>query len=281
MKICGACEEELPRESFSGKQWKLRKSLRRCGECVTAGKGLALFAKGRERSAGDECPICSRLLPHYNNESMLYTCCMKLVCNGCELEADKRGMDDKCPFCRTPPPDSDEAQIARIQKRVKANDPEGIYNLAISYRDGRDGLEEDVPRAVELFERAAELGSKDAHYDLATIFNEHTAGEGIDKDMARALEHYEFAAKQGHVAARHNLGIYEFDSGNSGLACKHWRISAKLGDADSLNNIKGLYTKGLASKSDYADSLRGYHDAVEEMNSPERDEAKAYWADKT
>ena len=281
MKICGACERELPRESFSGKQWRLRKSLRRCGECVAAGNELVLFTKGRERSADDECPICSRLLPLDSGESMLHTCCMKRVCNGCHLEADKRGMDDKCPFCRTPPPDSDEAQIARIQKRVKANDPEGIYNLAISYRDGRDGLEEDVPRAVELFERAAELGSKDAHYDLATIFNEHTAGEGIDKDMARALEHYEFAAKQGHVAARHNLGIYEFDSGNYGLACKHWMISAKLGDADSLNNIKGLYTKGLASKSDYADALRGYHDAVEEMNSPERDEAKAYWADKT
>ena len=281
MKICGACEKELPKESFSGKQWKLRSSMRRCKCCVAAGNELVLFTKGRERPADDECPICSRLLPLDGMESSMYTCCMKSLCNGCHLEADKRGMIENCPFCRTPPPDSDEAQIARIQKRVKANDPEGIYNLAISYRDGRDGLEEDVPRAVELFERAAELGSKDAHYDLATIFNEHTAGEGIDKDMARALEHYEFAAKQGHVAARHNLGIYEFDSGNSGLACKHWRISAKLGDADSLNNIKGLYTKGLASKSDYADSLRGYHDAVEEMNSPERDEAKAYWADKT
>ena len=97
--------------------------------------------------------------------------------------------------------------------------------------------------------------------------------------MARAIEHYEFAAKQGHGAARHNLGIYEFDSGNHGLALKHWLISAKLGHEDSLEDIKEMYTEGLASKSDYAEALRGYHDAVKEMRSPQRDEAKEYWAE--
>ena len=76
--------------------------------------------------------------------------------------------------------------------------------------------------------------------------------------------------------SRHKLGIISFvDAGNTGLALKHWMISAKLGDKDSLKCIKAMYTEGLASKSDYAEALCGYQEAVEEMSSPERDEAKA------
>ena len=147
----------------------------------------------------------------------------------------------------------------------------------ICYMDGDHGLEKDMPRAVELFERAAALGLKDAHRELGIIFDEVIGDEGIGKDMIRAVKHYEIAAKQGHVSARHNLGIYEHNSGNYGPALKHWMISAKLGHLGSLDEIKDMYTEGLASKCDYAEALRGCHDAVKEMSSPERDEAKAYW----
>lgn len=34
MKICGACRESLPKEAFSGKQWKLNQHQRRCKGCV-------------------------------------------------------------------------------------------------------------------------------------------------------------------------------------------------------------------------------------------------------
>ena len=273
MKTCGACETELPKESFSGKQWRLRKSLRRCSECVAAGNELVLFTKGRERSVDDECPICSRLLPLKNNQSMLYTCCMETVCIGCAL---KHGMIENCPFCRTPLTLDDEAQIARIQKRVKANDPVAIHHLGICYRNGDCGLEKDMSRAVELFERAAVLGLKKAHFDLGYIFDEDTDDKGIAKDMSRASELYEIAAKQGHVLARFSLGIIDLKSGKYGLALKHWIISAKLGCPASLGAIKDLFREGLASKSDYAEAMRGYHDAVKEMSSPERDEAKAF-----
>lgn len=277
MKICGACERELPRESFSGKQWRIRKSLRRCIECVAAGNELALFTKGRVRSEDDECPICSMLLPIADNETLLHSCCMKTVCIGCQVAARKRGMGDKCPFCRTPLTRSDEVQIARIQKRVKANDPEAIHHLGNCYRHWLHGLEKDVPKAIELFERAAELGIKDAHFKLGIIFDECCADEGIDKNTARAVKHYEIAAKLGHVEARHNLGVSDYLPGSKGFALKHFMISAKLGEEQSLKNVKTMYTEGEASKSDYAEALRGYHDAVKEMSNPERDEAKEYF----
>ena len=55
---------------------------------------------------------------------------------------------------------------------------------------------------------------------------------------------------------------------------QHWMISAKLGFEESLNGIKDMFTKGQATKAQYAEALVGYRDAVEEMMSPQREEAK-------
>ena len=41
----------------------------------------------------------------------------------------------------------------------------------------------------------------------------------------------------------------------------------------SLGNIKELFMRGKATKEQYAEALRAYQAAVEEMKSPERDEA--------
>ena len=93
------------------------------------------------------------------------------------------------------------------------------------------------------------------------------------KDMAKAFRHYDAAAMSGHVDARHNLGCKEYGAGNNDLVLQHCLISAKLGHKGSLNNVKDLYMKGLATKADYAAALRGHQSAIEEMSSPERDEA--------
>ena len=51
-------------------------------------------------------------------------------------------------------------------------------------------------------------------------------------------------------------------------------ISAKMGFEKSLNNIKKMFMDGHATKAQYAEALIGYRDAVEEMKSPHRVEAK-------
>ena len=263
--------------SYSGKQWRLRKSVRRCKDCVVAGNELVLFTKGRKRLADDECPLCSRLLPIDNWTSTVYSCCMKTVCDGCILAGEKRGiLCSNCPFCRAPVSDSDETTLEMIHKRVEAGDPAAFYELGVSYSDGKNGLKKDMFRAVGLLERAAELGFIGAHCNLGLMFDEHTTDKGVDKDRARAVEHYESAAKHGDVISRHNLGRIDYCAGNCGVAMKHWAISAKLGCKYSLDAIKENYTEGMASKSDYAEALRGYYDAVKETSSPDREQAKDF-----
>ena len=93
----------------------------------------------------------------------------------------------------------------------------------------------------------------------------------MEKDTAKAIRHYEAAAMRGYVLARFNIGCEERRARNFDLALQHWMIAAKLGHEKSLHNVKVMFMKGLATKDDYAEALRGYQSAVEEMNSPYRD----------
>ena len=269
MKICGACVRELADDSYNEEQRALRQSSRRCEECVAAGNQLVLMKKGRARSEEDDCPICQLPLPVDPKQSVFKPCCLKKVCNGCILAAGKRGMWD-CPFCRTPMPEEDSQVIAMIQKRVDAGDPVAIFYLGSQYGIGQYGLEKDVTRAVELYERAAELGVKEAHHNLGVMYHE---GKEVEKDTDKAFRHYEVAAMFGDVSARYALGHMEYNTGKYDLALQHLLISAKLGHQKSLNGVKTLFMDGLATKDDYVGALRGYQSAIEEMKSPDRDEA--------
>ena len=51
-------------------------------------------------------------------------------------------------------------------------------------------------------------------------------------------------------------------------------IPAKMGDKDAVEKIKKMFMTGLATNEQYADALTGYQDAVAEMKSRDRDEAK-------
>ena len=166
--ICGACVRTLPEGAYSGEQRDRRQSIRRCQECVAAGNQLVLMTKGRERAEEDECPLCNLLLPLDAGQSSFHPCCMKEVCNGCMLAAWKRGMMD-CPFCRTSLPTGEGQTLAMIRKRIDSGDPVAIWHLGTKYQFGELGLEKDATRAAELYERAAVLGVKHAHYSLGCL----------------------------------------------------------------------------------------------------------------
>ena len=271
LKACGACELELPEDSYSGEQWGRRQSIRRCEKCSHDGNQLVLMKRGRSISDWGECPICKLVLPFDEKQTTFYLCCMKEVCNGCVLATRTRGLDD-CPFCRTPAPTDRSQFLGMLKRRVDAGDPVAIHHLGCKYSWGHFGLEKDETKAIKLWEHAAELGVKKSHFQLGCQYDE---GTGVEKDTAKAIGHWEAAAMCGDVWARFNLGNEEFRAGNYNLALQHWVIAAELGDHNALTNVKDLFMDGLATTADYAEALRGYQSAVEEMQSPQRKEAAA------
>ncbi|EJK59052.1 hypothetical protein THAOC_20775 [Thalassiosira oceanica] len=166
-------------------------------------------------------------------------------------------------------PKDDADTLAMVQARVAKKDPEAINDLGLDYCYGTHGLQKDASKAFELWTEAAELGSIDALFHLGVAYYN---GEGVQQDMAKAAEFYTKAAMQGHVQARHNLGIVEKRKGNIIRSVRHWMISAKMGHKDSVDK-RMFMVGGFATKAQYAEALKGYQDAVEEMKSPDRDEA--------
>ena len=160
-----------------------------------------------------------------------------------------------------------------IQKRVGKGDAEAIHFLGQMYFYGKFGLAKDVPRGIELWTEAAELGSLGAHCQLGLTYY---YGYDVEEDKARGMRHWQQAAMKGDVLSMNILGVVEYRNGNCEFAVQHWMIAAKMGHEKSLNYIKEMFKIGQATKAQYTEALRGYRDAVEEMKSPQREEAKRH-----
>ena len=244
-----------------------------CKERADELKDEKLYSQGLERPEGDFCPLCLLAIPfpvyrHY----VFYTCCMKKVCKGCIFAAFKQG-SRACPFCRAPNTVNDEEALGMIQKRVAARDPEAIAHLGDLHLHGSYGLEKNNSRAIELWTEAAELGSTKAQFKLGTAY--YDGDWGVSQDKAKGVHFFELAAMEGNVESRSTLGGIEVMNGNDDRAVQHLLISAKMGHKGSLDLIKAMFIAGKATKAQNAEALKGYQDAVEEMKSPQRDEAMA------
>ena len=160
-----------------------------------------------------------------------------------------------------------------MEVRMNLNDARAIYNLGGQYYNGGHSLRQNRAKAVELWHRAAELGSAEAYYHIATAYK---TGELAERDENKAKRYYELAAMRGHSMARYNLGVDEANLGNADRALRHWVIALKDGEYTALHNIKRLYSEGHATKDDYAKALRSYQAYLDEIKSDQRDKAAAF-----
>ena len=194
-----------------------------------------------------------------------YSCCGKYICGGCVHSFESSGNDRKCPFCNSDQDNkTDEERVEDIMKRVESNDPTSICLLAQHYHHGTAGLQQNHSKAVELYARAADLGSSKAHYNLGAYYHER----GYSK---KEKFHYEAAAMAGDEVARFNLGCTEKQSGNLERAVKHCMIAASAGQHTSMHNLRTLFEQGLVSRDSIDLTLTAYNNSCAAMRSEARD----------
>ena len=176
-----------------------------------------LFAEPPLPQFREDCPICFLRLPSIGSGSVYMSCCGKVICSGCRHAPvyDNQGnevTEKKCPFCRSPLPDSDEGIVERYKKRVEANDVIAIHTLGSYYRGGLYGLSIDHTKALELWHRATELGYAGSYtcIGFACYY-----GQGVEIDKKKAFHYWELAAIGGDLEARTNLGTREEKSFSS------------------------------------------------------------------
>jgi len=232
-----------------------------------------LFRQPESSHLGD-CPIC--MIPLSIDIDALkfsvWTCCSKVICNGCHhanlLREEDKKLGHSCPFCRKPLPSTDKQCDKQMMKRIAANDPGAMR------RKGKQQHEKgDYRSAFEYYTRAAELGDVDAQYELACLYE---FGKGVEKDEGKAIHFLEEAAIGGHPNARNRLGLIEWDNGNTERALKHFFIAAKLGENDSIKVLMEAFRTGVVSKDDLASALRAHQAAVDATKSLQRNEVEAF-----
>ena len=248
-------------------------------ECKRRAKELHDEKLFKQPPPDEDCPICFLRMPYLGTGRMYMTCCGKMICSGC-IHApvyDNQGNEvdnQKCPFCRTPPPISAEENFKRLEKRIELHDAQAIYNLGSYYDLGQRGLPQSYAKALKLYRRAGELGHADANCSIGYAYRD---GRGVDVDDEKKATHYfELGAMGGRAYARHSLGCNEGNAGNVDRALKHLMIATKDGYPDSLKSIKRMYERGLATKDDYGKALRSYQAYLDEIKSDQRDKAAAF-----
>eukprot|EP00979_Chaetoceros_neogracilis_P002190 scaffold383_cov229-Chaetoceros_neogracile.AAC.7 len=224
----------------------------------------------------EDCPICYLRLPIEGVQNMHKSCCGKMLCGGCVYANTVAAADtekQKCVFCRTKAPSSDEVLIERLKKRAEGNDTQAMLNLGNHYQRGTKGLRQDHAKALELYHKSAKLGNHSAHYYLSVCYHN---GDTVEKDTRKVTYHAQLAAMAGNVKARYDLGCDEHNAGNMDRAYKHWMISANDGYDLSMKEIQEGYQSGFVTKDDYEKTMWAYGNLIDEMKSDDRDRYAAY-----
>jgi len=270
LKTCTACKSVRYCSVTCQKEHRSQHK-RACKKKAAELRDALLFKQPESSNYGD-CPICLLPQPIDPEKSSMMSCCSKVICGGCayanQMRQREAKLEDICPFCRHPSPDTDADVNRNRMKRIEANDPAAICMMGfILFNEG------DYQGAFDHFTKAAELvNSADAHYQLSLLYYE---GKGVEKDTKKEVYHLEQAAIEGHVLARNNLGCVEEENGRMERAAKHWIIAVNLGHSHSLDAVKSCYRQGFVSKEDLAKALRAHQAALDAMKSPQRDEANA------
>lgn len=130
---------------------------------------------------------------------------------------------------------------------------------------------EKYQKAVDWYERAAELGSLEAKKTLALMY---ATGKGVEKDRVRAIALYREMLRPLRIAAgkndiealrtlaymyRNGLGVPLSGSG----AIQQYKRAAELGDFNSMRDISNMYDSGVGVSQSHEEAIKWLRRAAE------------------
>lgn len=146
-----------------------------------------------------------------------------------------------------------------------AGEPEAVNKLGVCLFYGQ-GIEKDIPKAISLFEDAAENGCVKAQYNLGFIYEMDDF-----KDYEKAFNCYLKAAESGDPGAQFRLGMmyYEGKGTEKDLTASFkWQsLSAAQGHPGAMNNLACAYEDGKGTEKNVEEALKWFHKAYEAGNT--------------
>ncbi|MFZ1991748.1 MAG: peptidoglycan-binding protein [Alphaproteobacteria bacterium] len=142
----------------------------------------------------------------------------------------------------TPPP---ATPLDALKAAAQAGNARALFALALDYKSGRDGVEANSVQALNSMRQAADKNLAVAQHTLGVWYEQ---GDGVDKDIAKAREWYEKAANNGDYQAMHNLGYFAAQglgglTADKTLAVKWFKSAADRGLVASQVNLAIVYSQ--------------------------------------
>jgi len=156
------------------------------------------------------------------------------------------------------------AAVEEFRAAAELGHREAQYQLAEMFLNGK-GVAKDYHSAFYWFHRAAEQGDANAQNRLGWMCE---SGLGTDRDQTRAVNWFRVAAERGHLEAQFNLGA-KYDNGegvvqNHAEAARWYRFSAEQGLADARFFLAQALEAGEGVPKDLQEAFDWYILAVEQ-----------------
>ena len=181
-----------------------------------------------------------------------------------------------CPYCRSDIANKDfKYTLEHEMKRANAGNITAMYYLAHNHFHGEMGLQQDKAEALKWYHQAVEAGSGRAAFNLGSFYG---SGDCVDQDIDKALEYFQKAAELGDMHAFALIGVILLTREEIEEGMLNLRKAAMCGDCGSFKTLRDGFSQGFITKDEYAFTLRENQKACNEMKSDGRDKIKVWLA---
>lgn len=164
--------------------------------------------------------------------------------------------------------------------------------LAKIYINGEEGIEKNIQKAIEFYEKGVQLGNSDSMYELGFIYDK---GEFIQKDNKMAIHLYEKAVRNHHIIALIRLKkLYKIENmfkenpklKDHFIKPDQIKIKNKIGNGGYSNvfegewNDKSVAIKRIESKKMSFKSFKNEAEIMLKINHPNIVKCLAWGRDK-
>ena len=214
----------------------------------------------------EPCPICLLPLPLEFGDSYYFGCCSKLICYGCMLDKMKIEMrpsqnesreerenrvenaskaSHDCPFCRQnyyyEMPQGE--RVEREIRHAENGSSQAAYRIGLYHEHGEEGVEVNVHKAMEWYQKAADAG----HTQAITKMGNHLRQSKRPEDQEKSQQWLSQAAQQGDAYAMLCLGVTHRDGigvpRDLKLAQYWFEQSRAAGDPAAITHLAELWFK--------------------------------------
>ncbi len=154
-------------------------------------------------------------------------------------------------------------QNIELENRAKNGNTEALNEIAWNYYEGRNGYTLDEYKAIELFEKSANLNDVNAIFTLGKMYYYGTSTLGENEITSLSY----FKKISDYYSAQYYIGQIYYNDGDYKNSLYWWSKSAEGDNPDSLNGLGELYRFGYGVPKNIDQANDYYKRAAEAGNS--------------